>query len=219
MKNTYSALALSAFVALVVPQAMAQDSGMSFFVTSVAPSDGGGDLGGLGGADRHCQALAGAAGAGDRSWRAYLSQSHPALQINARDRIGPGPWYNAKGVMIARDVEHLHSDNANVTESTALTERGEVLPPESNDVLTGSRIDGTAWPYELLDQMNFDGHTLTCRDWTSNALEDLGTLGHINRGGNVGYAPWNSTHPSRGCDPDSIAASGGSGLIYCFSVD
>ena len=219
MKKMYGVLALMVFVAGAIAPTMAQDTGMGFFVTSVAPGDGGGDLGGLRGADRHCQSLATAAGAGDKTWRAYLSQSHPALQVNARDRIGSGPWYNAKGVMIARDVEHLHSDNSNITEETALTERGEVLPSESNDILTGSRLDGTAWPYALLDQLNFDGHTLTCRDWTSSALEDVGTLGHINRRGNVGYAPWNSTHPSQGCDPESIAASGGSGLLYCFAAD
>lgn len=219
MKKMYGVLALIVLLALATSPAMAQDTSMSFFVTSVAPGDGGGDLGGLHGADMHCQALAGAAGEGNKNWHAYLSQSNPALNINARDRIGLGPWYNARGTLIARDLEHLHSDSVNITEQTVLTEKGDPVPPEGNDILTGSRIDGTAWPYALMDQLNFDGHTLTCKDWTSDAVEDLGTLGHINRRGNAGYAPWNSTHPSRGCDAGSIADSGGSGLLYCFATD
>jgi hypothetical protein len=219
MKKTCCILALMVFAALAAPPAIAQDTSMSFFVTSVAPGDGGGDLGGLHGADMHCQELATAAGAGSKTWHAYLSQTNPALHINARDRIGTGPWYNARGTMIARDIEDLHSDSANITEMSALTESGAVVPPEGNDVLTGSRIDGTAWPYGLMDQLNFDGHTLTCQNWTSEAIEDLGTLGHINRRGNAGYAPWNATHPSRGCDAQSIADSGGAGLLYCFATD
>jgi hypothetical protein len=219
MKKTYCILALMVFLALAASPAIAQDTSMSFFVTSVAPGNGGGDLGGLHGADMHCQALAAAAGAGSKTWHAYLSQTNPALHINARDRIGTGPWYNARGTMIARDIEDLHSDSASITEMTALTESGAVVPPEGNDVLTGSRIDGTAWPYALMDQLNFDGHTLTCQNWTSEAIEDLGTLGHINRRGNAGYAPWNATHPSRGCDAQSIADSGGAGLLYCFATD
>ncbi len=192
MKKMYGVLALIVLLALATSPAMAQDTSMSFFVTSVAPGDGGGDLGGLHGADMHCQALAGAAGEGNKNWHAYLSQSNPRAE---------------------------HQCARNITEQTVLTEKGDPVPPEGNDILTGSRIDGTAWPYALMDQLNFDGHTLTCKDWTSDAVEDLGTLGHINRRGNAGYAPWNSTHPSRGCDAGSIADSGGSGLLYCFATD
>ncbi len=203
-----------------VTPAAAQD--MSFFITSEGSGDGG-NLGGLTGADRHCQALAEAAGAGDKIWRAYLSLSHPALTINARDRIGSGPWYNADGVMVARDVDDLHSDNANVTNETALTERGDRVngegQPNRHDILTGSQPDGTAWPYALMDLLNFDGHALTCSNWTSNSEDGRAMVGHHDRGGQVGYSPWNAAHPSNGCSQENLVSTGGAGLFYCFATD
>ena len=203
-----------------VAPAAAQD--MSFFITSEGSGDGG-NLGGMTGADRHCQALAEEAGEGDKIWRAYLSLSHPALTINARDRIGSGPWYNADGVMIARDVDDLHSDNANITNETALTERGDPVnaegQPNRHDVLTGSQPDGTAWPYALMDLLNFDGHALTCSNWTSNAEDGRAMVGHHDRGGSVGYSPWNAAHPSNGCSQENLVSTGGAGLFYCFATD
>lgn len=200
--------------------ATAQD--MSFFVTSVGSGDGG-NLGGLAGADRHCQMLAESVGAGDRVWRAYLSLTHPSLTINARDRIGAGPWYNQQGIMIARDVDDLHSDNANITNETALTERGGTINgegrPNRHDMLTGSQPDGRAWPFPLMDLLNFESHNLTCSNWTSNAEDGRAIVGHVDRGGSVGYSPWNAAHPTNGCSQENLAGTGGAGLFYCFATD
>jgi hypothetical protein len=204
---------------------LAQDSEMGFFVTSEGTGDGG-NLGGLRGADRHCQALAEAAGAGDRTWHAYLSLTSPAAPINARDRIGTGPWYNAEGVLIAHDVDDLHSDSNNVTKETAVDENGDVVngsgdTPNMHDILTGSQPDGTAWPYDLIDllNMNEDTHLLTCGNWTSNSEEGSAMVGHHDRSGQVGYSPWNAAHPSIGCSQQNLVDTGGAGLFYCFAIN
>lgn len=192
-------------------------TGMSFFVTSAGPGKGA-DLGGLAGADRHCQALASAAGAGNRSWRAYLSQQPTANVpgINARDRIGKGPWTNAKAAVVATDVANLHGAN-NLTKQTALTETGAVVngsgdTPNMHDMLTGSQPDGT------FIAGNADS---TCGNWTQSG-EGSAMLGHSDRTGLDESAPaksWNSSHQSRGCSADALKSTGGAGLFYCFAAD
>ena len=196
---------------LTPTMAMAQnaDPAMSFFVTSVGPGDGA-NLGGLAGADAHCQSLAEAVGAGNREWRAYLSvtaaEGQPA--VNARDRIGTGPWYNANGDQIAVDLTDLHTDNANPTREVVLTETGE--EPSRHDMLTGSQLDGTAFP---------PGEDRTCQNWTSND-EGRPWVGHSDRlGRGVPGSPWNSVHPSAGCSPSALNSTGGDGLFYCFAAD
>ena len=158
-----------------------QRPAMSFFVTSVGLGRGG-NLGGIRGADAHCQALAQAAGAGAKTWRAYLSVTdlNGKGAINARDRIGRGPWYNANGVRIAIDVDDLHSDSANITADTAITEKGAKLPtePNSHDILTGSTRDGRAWNYNLLDDLNLERGAMTCSNYTSDAEDQFVMLGH-----------------------------------------
>ncbi|CAD5371679.1 conserved exported hypothetical protein [Rubrivivax sp. A210] len=192
---------------------------MGFFVTSVG-SGKGGDLGGLAGADAHCQRLATAAGAGKRKWAAYLSASATATPvapaIHARDRIGKGPWYNAKGVLVAASVDQLHGAN-NITKTTALTEAGASVngrgdTPNMHDVLTGSRPDGTA----LSPAPN-----LTCGNWTAGG-EGSAMLGHHDRTGlttDPWALSWNASHQSRGCGMDALKATGGAGLFYCFATD
>jgi hypothetical protein len=195
---------------------------MTFFVTSAGPGKGG-DLGGLAGADQHCQSLANAAGAGQRTWRAYLSTQGSALNdpnfVNARDRIGAGPWQNAKGEVIARNVDELHSAANNITKQTALDEKGQPVngrteKPNKHDMLTGSRPDGTAYPGAPFSDM-------TCGNWTKSGKDGSAMLGHHDRGGPI-EAPWarswNASHPSRGCDPDGLRSTGGDGLLYCFAV-
>ncbi len=205
--------------------AFAQDTDMSFFLTSAGPGDGA-NLGGLRGADRHCQQLAEEADAGDKTWHAYLSLTSPAAPINARDRIGLGPWYNADGVMIAHDVADLHSDSNNVNKETALDENGNVIngsgdQPNRHDVLTGSQADGTAWPYSLIDTLNLDGENalLTCGNWTSNSEDGGAMVGHHDRSGQIGYSPWNAAHPSIGCSQQSLINTGGDGLFFCFAIN
>lgn len=192
-------------------------TGMSFFVTSAGPGKGA-DLGGLAGADRHCQALASAAGAGNRSWRAYLSQQPTANVpgINARDRIGKGPWTNAKAAVVATDVANLHGAN-NLTKQTALTETGAVVngrgdTPNMHDMLTGSQPDGT------FIAGNADS---TCGNWTQSG-EGSAMLGHSDRTGTNDpelAKSWNSSHQSRGCSADALKSTGGAGLFYCFAAD
>lgn len=176
----------------------------SFFVTSRSPGRGG-NLGGIAGADRHCQALAEAVGARNRTWRAYLSttyDSQPA--INAGDRIGPGPWHNIRGIRIARGVADLHSAYNNLNPQTALTETGG--RPDRHDILTGTRTDGTA-------------STMTCENWTSDG-DGQALLGHVDRqGGGDDGASWNSAHASAGCSREDFESTGGDGLFYCFAVD
>jgi hypothetical protein len=186
----------------------------------------GADLGGLEGADAHCQALARAAGAGDRTWRAYLStQATGGLTdpkaVHARDRIGTGPWHNAKGVLIARNVEELHSPRNNVTKETALDERGNPVPgrtekPNKHDILTGSRPDGTAFP----PSPPFGD--MTCGNWTKSGADGAAMVGHHDRAGPVDHpwaVSWNSAHPTRGgCGQEALRSTGGDGLFYCFAV-
>lgn len=201
-----------------VAPAMAQQSSMSFFVTSVGPGNGA-NLGGLEGADRHCQTLAAAVSAGAKTWRAYLSTQGQGA-VNARDRIGKGPWVNAKGATIAKDVAELHGAN-NLTKQTALSEKGEVIngrgdQPNRHDILTGSQEDGTAFPPDK---------DMTCKNWTS-ATEGSAMVGHSDRIGLRDDAPsksWNSSHPSRGagggCSQADLRSTGGDGLTYCFAVN
>ncbi len=191
--------------------------GMGFFVTSVG-SGNGADLGGLAGADRHCQSLAAAAGAGQRSWRAYLSATAAAgaPAVNARDRIGRGPWRNAKGDVIARDVEQLHGDN-NLTKQTALTEKGQQVlgrgdTPNMHDILTGSSPDGRAVPGDA---------DTTCGNWTKSG-DGAAIVGHHDRMGLRDDAPsksWNSSHPTRACGQEALKSTGGNGYFYCFAAN
>jgi hypothetical protein len=195
---------------------------MTFFVTSAGPGKGA-DLGGLDGADQHCQMLAKGVGAGDRTWRAYLSVQAPALNdpkfVNARDRIGPGPWQNAKGVVIARSVDDLHSANNNLNKATALDEKGQMVngrteKPNNHDILTGSRPDGTAFPGAPFGDM-------TCGNWTKSGADGSAMTGHHDRVGPIENAwamSWNSAHPTRGCNPDGLRSTGGAGLFYCFAA-
>ena len=190
---------------------------MSFFITSVGLGKGA-NLGGLAGADAHCQALAKAVGAGDRTWRAYLS-TQGANAVNARDRIGPGPWYNVKGASVGRDLEHLHGDTLELarlgntlTRVTGLTEKGEMVKGageqgNAHDILTGSQPDGRAYT---------DSQDHTCNNWTS---EDAGSaqVGHHDRAGGPNVS-WNSVHPSKGCSQQALIATGGAGLFYCFAA-
>lgn len=196
---------------------------MGFFVTSVG-SGKGADLGSLAGADAHCQKLATAAGAGQRNWRAYLSTTEVAAvapaaaipAVHARDRIGNGPWFNAKGVMIAKDVASLHSDN-NVTKTTALDETGALVKgrgdtPNQHDILTGSRPDGTA----------FGGPgAFTCGNWTQSG-EGSAVIGHHDRTGlskDPWAVSWNSSHQTRGCSQQALVSTGGAGQFYCFAAN
>jgi hypothetical protein len=186
---------------------------MSFFVTS-AGSGKGADFGGLEGADKHCQALATAAGAGSRTWHAYLS-TQGAQAVNARDRIGNGPWQNVKGAVIAKDVAELHGTN-NLNKETALTEKGDVVTgsgdtPVKHDILTGSQPDGTAFA---------GSDDKTCGNWTKSG-EGIAIVGHHDRRGTSPpplNTSWNSAHPTRGCSDDALKSTGGAGLLYCFAT-
>ena len=202
-----------------VPQSLAMGgakSVMKFFVTSRG-SGKGGDLGGLAGADAHCQALAKAEGAGDHTWRAYLSAtatpSGPA--VNARDRIGKGPWYNAEGTLVAADLAQLHGGESPIAKETAVTERLDPIngvgdTPNRHDILTGSQPDGTAF------RGNED---LTCGNWTSSGTGRAQVGHHDRKGLGEGVNSWNSVHPSRGCSQQDLEGTGGAGLFYCFAVD
>ena len=193
---------------------------MSFFVTSVGVGNGA-DLGGLAGADAHCQKLATAVGAGNRTWRAYLSTGWTSATpvVNARDRIGKGPWYNAKGVLIARDVGQLHGQN-NLTKQTALDEKGMLVngrgdTPNMHDILTGSRADGTA--FSSAPGMP----EMTCGEWTKSG-EGSAMTGHHDRTGLAADAwsvSWNSSHNTVGCSQDALRRTGGAGLFYCFATN
>jgi hypothetical protein len=207
------------FVAASAAHAQAADT--SFFVTSVGIGNGA-NLGGLAGADNHCQTLAQAAGAGGKTWHAYLSTQaiDGNAAENARDRIGKGPWQNAKGVVIAKDVTELHGAN-NLTKQTALSEKGDLTngrgdTPNRHDMLTGSQGDGTAFP---------PGEDRTCKNWTSST-QGSAMLGHADRMGlrdDDASKSWNSSHPSRGpdggCSQKDLISTGGDGLFYCFAVN
>ena len=193
--------------------AYAQASAMTFFITS-AGSGKGADFGGLAGADKLCQSLAAAAGAGGREWRAYLS-TQGAGAVNARDRIGPGPWQNVKGVVVAKNVAELHGTN-NLTKQTALDEKGNMVngrgdSPNKHDILTGTQPDGTAFA---------GGEDRTCGNWTKSG-DGAAQVGHHDRMGLNEEPPaksWNSSHPSRGCSDDALKGTGGAGLLYCFAA-
>lgn len=224
--------ALAAFAAVgFAQQAVAQTAPaaapaakppLSFFVTSVGLGKGA-DLGGLAGADAHCQKLAASAGAGDKTWRAYLStqatKDQPA--VNARDRIGSGPWYNTRGAAVAKSVADLHGDTLdaarlgnNLSWATAFTEKNEPVKragdkPNEHDILTGSQLDGRAFT---------DAADHTCKNYTSSAADGSAQVGHFDRTGG-GNTSWNSTHPSRGCGQENLVATGGAGLFYCFATN
>jgi hypothetical protein len=214
MRRTVAFAALATLL-LVSACATAPKNPMTFFVTSAGPGKGA-DLGGLAGADRHCEALAAAVGAGGKEWRAYLSttpaEGQPA--VNARERIGKGPWQNAKGVVIATDVNQLHAEN-NITKETALTEKGEVVngrgdTPNTHDMLTGSTPEGRAvvGPSDT-----------SCGNWTKSG-DGSTIVGHHDRlglGTPEAARSWNSSHATRGCSADALRATGGSGLFYCFA--
>jgi hypothetical protein len=221
MKNLTSLLFVAALALLgLTGDVEAQPSSMSFFITSAGPGKGA-DLGGIEGADRHCQTLAQAAGAGNRTWRAYLSTQAAGggQALNARDRIGRGPWQNAKGEVIAQNVEDLHGANNKISKQTALTEKGEMVngrgdTPNRHDILTGSQADGRAFPA---------GDDRTCRNWTSST-QGAAMVGHHDRQGLRDDEPsksWNASHPSRGpdggCSQADLRSTGGDGLFYCFA--
>lgn len=222
MKRSTRVWAAGLLAASVATVLQAQERDMTFFVTSTGLGNGG-NLGGIRGADAHCQALARGAGAGEKTWRAYLSVTdlNGKGAINARDRIGRGPWHNANGVRIAVDVEDLHSDSANVTADTAVTEKGQKLPAEPNqhDILTGSTRDGRAWNYNLLDDLNLERGAMTCSNYTSNAEDQFVMVGHHDRAGTAPLSPWNAAHPSVGCSQAKLVETGGAGLLYCFAID
>jgi hypothetical protein len=216
---TMSGLVL-AMALIAAPSAQAQSADMTFFVTSNGLGKGA-DLGGLEGADAQCQKLAQTGGAGAKTWRAYLStqaaDGKPA--VNAKDRIGKGPWQNAKGTVIAKDVADLHGAGNNLTKQTALSEKGEVIngrgdTPNRHDILTGSQADGTAFAA---------GDDKTCKNWTSST-QGAAVVGHADRQGLRDDEPsksWNSSHPSRGpdggCSQADLKSTGGDGLMYCFA--
>ena len=211
-------LALFALLLAAAPVA-AQQNTMSFFITSAGPGDGA-KLGGLAGADAHCKALAdasGVAGAGARTWRAYLSakaaDGQPA--VNAKDRIGNGPWYNHHGVMVARSVADLHSDNNKLGKEGSLTEKGAQVPgrgnsPNHHDIITGSLMNGTLSP---------DTTDTTCSNWTSNGTGAAYVGHHDKQGGGANPTSWNSAHLSRGCSQQNLVSTGGNGLFYCFAIN
>lgn len=224
LKTQSRAVAATAVGLLWATGATAQD--MSFFITSAGPGDGA-NLGGLEGADAHCQQLAEAAGAGDKTWVAYLSTQGPDA-VNARDRIGSGPWYNAEGVMIAADLDALHQDSVNINHETGLDQNGDHVPyvhldddgaaipppeqpePVEHDILTGSQADGMAFPA---------GEDRTCSNWSSNG-DGSAMLGHHDRRSlQPGLSPWSEAHPSQGCDQQSLVNTGGAGRFYCFATD
>lgn len=189
---------------------------LSFFITSVGSGDGA-NLGGLAGADAICQKLGAAAGAGNRTWRAYLSAKADGGQpaVNAKDRIGTGPWYNAKGVMVAQNVADLHSENNKLGKDGSLTEKGAVWngqgdTPNMHDILTGSNMDGT---------LASGTGDVTCSNWTSNKGDGSALVGHHDKqGGGANPNSWNSAHPSKGCSQANLVATGGAGAFYCFAA-
>jgi hypothetical protein len=216
-KKRFLLLSVTLFAAALPALTQNAPEKMTYFITS-AGSGNGAALGGLAGADQHCQNLAKAAGAGNRTWRAYLSTSaadgKPA--VNARDRIGKGPWYNAKGVMVAKNVDDLHSESNNLKKETSVSEKGEVLngrgdTPNEHDILTGSQLDGTVLP---------GTGDKTCGNWTSSGAEGSAQVGHHDRqGGGDNPTSWNSAHGSKGCGQANLVATGGAGRFYCFATN
>lgn len=207
---------LVASLLLVALPSAVPAQGMSFFITSTGPGDGA-KLGGLAGADAHCRQLADAAGVGGKTWRAYLSAKAAAGQpaVNARDRIGTGPWHNAKGVQVARTVADLHGADAKLGKETSLNEKGMMVNgrgdlPNQHDILTGSLPDGTLSP---------DTTDTTCGNWTSNGAGAAWVGHHDRQGGGANPTSWNSAHLSRGCSQQDLVGTGGNGLFYCFAIN
>jgi hypothetical protein len=220
-KTTFALAATSAIAVVAMTLgSSAQQAEMTFFISSVG-SGKGADFGGLAGADAHCQKLAQAAGSKRKAWRAYLSTTEPKGQagVNARERIGKGPWHNAKGVMVAKSVEDLHSDKNNLSKQNSLNEKGEMIPgggdkPHNmHDILTGSDPQG---------MYSTAGGDTNCRNWTSSA-EGSAIVGHHDRTGLMQttrhMTSWNSSHGSAGCSQEALIKTGGNGLIYCFAAD
>ncbi len=213
MTRVLAVFAAAAFIG--VQPGVHQEPPMTFFITSAGSGDGA-NLGGLEGADRLCQALASAAGAGDMQWRAYLSTIDAAggAAVHARDRIGDGPWHNVKGVKIADNVDDLHSENANLTKETILTEKGDMVngrgdSPNMHDIITGSNLDGTAF--------TADGYN-NCDNWSSNGDGSVQVGHHDRQGGGQNPTSWNSAHGSRGCSQSALEGTGGKGFFYCFAT-
>lgn len=216
MTKIKTMLTVAGLLAFGTQVALAQEGQPSFFLTSAGPGNGA-DLGGLEGADQHCAMLADAAGFADRTWRAYLSvpaDPQGGEPVNARDRIGTGPWYNVEGVLIAENIEDLHGDNDKWTKETVLDETGAIVngrgdDPNRHDILTGSQLDGTAFPA---------GEDTTCNGWTSSG-EGSARVGHFDKtGGGDNPTSWNSAHGSRGCGQEDLRGTGGDGLFYCFAI-
>jgi hypothetical protein len=216
MKTSTMIVLLAGVGACAMPgRTGSSSSTMSYFITSNGPGLGA-DLGGLAGADAYCRTLAAAVGAGDKTWRAYLSTQATGGQaaVNARDRIGSGPWYNAKGVQVASSVANLHSDNNALSKANSLNERGEVVngrgdSPNRHDILTGSQLDGTAFAPDS---------DKTCSNWTARGAGSA-QVGHFDRvGGGQNPTSWNSAHPSSGCSQQNLRSTGGDGLFYCFAI-
>jgi hypothetical protein len=223
MQRTLLLLLASAALMALDAAAQAQQTtpspNMSFFVTSRGPGKGA-DLGGIAGADAHCQMLAQSVGAGNKTWHAYLSSNinaaEPDKTVNARDRIGRGPWQNFKGETIATSVEDLHSDNNKITKQTGLTEKGGIVNgvgdrPNMHDIMTGSQPDGRAFPGNM---------NMTCANYTSSNFGKV-EVGHVDRTGLADTAQahsWNSSHQSRDCSQEGLISTGGNGLLYCFAV-
>ena len=220
-KKSLTIISLLTFMSILIGFSISAQQGdeeppeMGFFVSSVGVGDGA-DLGGLAGADAHCQALAVAAGGGSRTWQAYLS-TQGINAVNARDRIGQGPWANALGVIIANNLTSLHYDNSNITWENAVDKNGNriasrIETPDfsEHDILTGSQIDGSAFPV---------GQDQTCNNWTSND-EGSARVGHADRWSFLTPgAPWNSSHGTPGCSQEELISVGGAGLLYCFAID
>jgi hypothetical protein len=202
---------------LGISSATAADSTMSFFLTSHGPGDGA-NLGGLKGADAHCTALAESAGTKGKTWRAYLSTSanDDRAAVNARDRIGSGPWVNAHDVQVATDVDDLHSDSSKLSKTNSISENGDEIngrgdSPNRHDILTGANLDGTA---------NSDGADHSCQNWTYSGSDGSAQVGHHDRqGGGANPTSWNNAHGSRGCSQSDLIGTGGDGLFYCFAID
>ena len=209
-----SAIAISA--AATFSTINSQENEMSFFITSEGSGDGA-NLGGLAGADAHCATLASAAGSRGKAWRAYLSAHETASspRVNARERIGFGPWYNAEGVEVASTLNNLHSEYMQLGKANSITENGDQVngrgdTPNQHDILTGSSLSG-----RLID----DGSNHTCNNWTSNS-DGSAQVGHFDRtGGGANPTSWNSAHGSRGCSQPDLVATGGAGYFYCFAID
>ena len=213
MKKALISIVVIALFAFAAQSMMAQDADMSFFLTGKGPGDGA-NLGGLEGADAHCTALAEAAGVTGKTWRAYLSTTG-SDGVNAKDRIGTGPWHNANGVQVASSVADLHSDNNKLSKENSISETGEQIngrgdDPNRHDILTGSQMDGTAAS---------GSDDTTCSNWTSNG-EGSALAGHHDRqGGGTNPTSWNQAHPSRGCSQENLQGTGGDGLFYCFAIN